>query len=204
MFRVLIALDGSPADARVVELAGPLLAGRELELTLLHIAPVPRGDDQGQASIAVLEGFVDAEACDDEVGPLVEQFQARLGRQGGAGPHEPRLVPRHLLHRGDPQSVLEHCGIAQGRRDSLDLLHHADRLLQAGGIDAARILKDSAIGSPAAIVWETARHFGADLLLIGGHGLSQAWHPGDDPAHMPCPVLAVLADPAHANHLAVL
>ena len=43
MFSTLIALDGSAVDTRLVDLAGPLLAGRELELTLLPVMPVPPG-----------------------------------------------------------------------------------------------------------------------------------------------------------------
>jgi len=42
MFSTLIALDGSAVDTRLVDLAGPLLAGRELELTLLPVMPVPQ------------------------------------------------------------------------------------------------------------------------------------------------------------------
>ena len=78
MLRVLIALDGSAVDVRIVDLAGTLLAGREFEITLLHVVPVPPIDDQGQGSTVVLEGYLAAEACGAEVAPLVEQLHRGL------------------------------------------------------------------------------------------------------------------------------
>lgn len=194
MIRVLIVLDGSDVDARIVDLAATLLAGRALELTLLHVVPVPPSDDQGSASTAVLEGFVDAEACGDEVAPLVERLHASFDDAREDRGAAPRLVPRHLIHGDDLAGAIECCGIAQERHDSLALLAAHARRLRERGFEAAVIVRDSAIGDPATTIWETARHQGADLVIVGGHGLSRERHVVEDPgwmAHAPCPVLVV-------------
>ena len=39
MFKVLVALDGSPASEQALTLARELLAGKQAEVTLFHVIP---------------------------------------------------------------------------------------------------------------------------------------------------------------------
>ncbi len=201
MRNVLIALDGSEVDTRIVDLAGTLLAGKELEIILLHVMPIPFGEDPGWGNTVVLEGFLAAEECGSEMAPLVEQLHARLGTVDQEHREKPRLAPRHLIHGDNQSSVIERCGIAQGRQASIALLATAAQSLRQHGLDAVRVTRDSAIGNPAEIIRETARHFGVDLVIVGSRDSSQAWQVAEDPgrmAHAPCPVLVV---PAPDNDL---
>jgi len=59
------------------------------------------------------------------------------------------------------------------RRDSIELLAAYAQSLRRHGIDPAAVTKDSAIGNPAEVFRETARHFGADLVMVGGRDSRQ-------------------------------
>ncbi|HZS88183.1 MAG TPA: universal stress protein [Chloroflexota bacterium] len=195
--KVLIVLDGSNADARIVRLAGALLAGKDAEITLLHVVPGLPVGDQGWDDTVVLEGYVAAERCGVTLAPLVERLHAGFVPTGQGQWSEPRLVPRHLIHRDDVTGLIEWCGLAQQRREALALLAAAAAHLRQHGIDAARVTRDSAIGTPAAIVRATSTHLGADLVIIGEDALSHGRRGADDAgwdrvtAPLPCPVVIV-------------
>ena len=199
MLRVVIVVDGSEVDRRIIELAGKLLAGREAEIALLHVVPLHLDEEQGGTRTVVLEGFYTAEACGSEVAPLAQQLHGGPGEAGENHRQVLRLVPRHLIHSADPFGTVEHCDIARKRHDSLALLAICHRRLLQCGIDPAMVTRDSAIGNPAAIIQEAARHLGADLVLAGSQAANQAWHIAEDQgwppamAQGPCPVLIVSA-----------
>lgn len=197
MDTVMIVLDGSVADARIVELAGALLAGKTVEVTLLHVVPERPLDHQGWDDAVVLEGYVAAERCDVVISPLIERLHAGFAPTGETLWSEPRVVPRHLIHHDDARGMIERCGVAQQRRDSLDILARAAERLQQRGIDVSRMTRDSAIGHPADIVRATAIHLGVDLVIVadtiaryGRHGAGDVVR-GRLMADVPCPVLVV-------------
>lgn len=197
MDKVMIVLDGSAADARVVELAGNLLTGKDVEVTLLHVVPRFPLDDQGWDDAVVLEGYLAAERCDTVMAPLMERLHNGFAPARQSTWAEPRLVPRHLIQHADARDVIDRCSIAQQRRDSLDLLAASAERLRQRGIDVSRITRDSAIGNPADIVRATATYLGVDLVILsdviaGFHRRS----PDDSGweriiADVPCPVLVV-------------
>lgn len=203
MDKVMIVLDGSAVDVRLVELAGALLAGKNVEVTLLHVVPDLPHDDRGWDDAVVLEGYVAAEQCDVVVAPLIERLHAGFAPPRQSSWSEPRLVPRHLIHHDDARGVFERCGIAQQRRDSLDLLAASAERLRQCGIDMTRVTRDSALGNPAEIVRATITYLGVDLVIVGDYIASHGRHGADDSgwdrvmAEMPCPVLVVpVADDA--------
>jgi hypothetical protein len=172
MRSVLIALEGTPTDTRIIDLAGELLTGRDVPVRLLHVIPVTPATDLTWPVTVVLEGYLAAEDCGETVAPMVEQLHTGLGcgHQGA-----PRLVPRHLVHHDDLFGVIERCGVAQQRQDSITCLGIYARQLECHGIDAARITRDSAIGTSAEVTWDTARQIGADLVIVGSRHAKRAW-----------------------------
>lgn len=197
MLRVLIALHGSADAAPVPDLVGALLTGRDVEINLLHVVPIPSAEQAGHAEAAVLEGYLEAETCGATVGPLIEQLRLTHERMAPGDGLVTRLVPRHLIHHTDQSGVIERCGVAQQRHDSIALLAAYARHLRQHGIDMSRATRDSAVGDPAMIIRESARHFGADLVIVDGAGSPEAavtmngW--GQDLLRIPCPVLIVPA-----------
>lgn len=199
MDKVLIVLDGSAADARVVELAGNLLTGKDVEVTLLHVVPHGPLNNQGWDDAVVLEGYLAAERCDSVMAPLMERLHKGFAPARRSAWPEPRLVPRHLIQHANTRDEIDRCSIAQQRRNSLDLLAASAERLRQRGIDVSRITRDSAIGNPADIVRATATYLGVDLVIVSDVIAGFQRRGPDDSgrdrilADVPCPVLVVPA-----------
>lgn len=173
MHTVLIVLEGTATDDRIIDLAGLLLADRDLEIVLLHAIAVPPATSSAWPTTIVIEGYVSGEACGAVVAPLRKRLQAGLR----CSCHEvPRLVPRHLILRGGLPGVAERCGLAQQRRDSIARLGTYARRLERHGIDGARITRDSAIGTVTEIIGDAAGHYRADLVVVGSRDAGSMRH----------------------------
>lgn len=212
---VVLVVDGSGGDARVVDLAGDMLAGKEADITLLHVVPDHLVGEKGWDSAIVLEQYLAAETCGTVVAPLAQRLHAgfRHGQPGAAdtlaldrarepeAEREPRLVPRHLIYRDDLAGLIARCGVARGRQDSMALLATVARRLERRGIEGIRITRDSAVGDPASVILATAGHLHAGLIIVALHTHHRTHHQAprgiDYPdgawlaAQAPCPVLLV-------------
>lgn len=208
---VVIVVDGSAGDTRIVDLAGVLLAGKETEVTLLHVVPDHLVGEKGWDSAIVLEQYLAAETCGAVVAPLAQRLHAGFhhGHPGADDAQvqdharepeperEPRLVPRHLIHRDDLAGLIAQCGVAQGREDSMALLAAMARRLEQRGIEGIHVTRDSAVGDPASVIVATAGHLHADLVVLAVHATRQPARGIDYPdgvwiaAQAPCPVLLV-------------
>ena len=197
MIRTLIAVEGSHMCVQIIEVASALLAGRSSDVTLLHVAPRLIADEKASDDALVLESFLDADRCESVMAPLAARLHEGLERCCQLPNYEPRVVPRHLMHRTDLSEVIARCDLAQHRRSALVLLDQYARALRQQGIDAASMTRDSAIGDPASVILATAAHFDVHLIMVGrpssaiGPWATEGAVAAKVSAQASCPVLVV-------------
>jgi nucleotide-binding universal stress UspA family protein len=202
MFKVLIVVDQPVMEASIASLLAAPCAQRDWAIYLLHVVPLPPVDALGRANTVVLEEYLSADRCDDVVTPLLHHLGHPPQNHHFAGQPAPRLVPRHLIHDQDLTPLIDRCGLAQQRRDSINLLAAYVQELERLGIAPSRVIRDSAIGAVTTITGETAAHVAADLVVAGERTagrIAYGSHPSGSEAHqlrLPCPLLIL---PSHGD-----
>lgn len=118
MFKVLIALDGSQTAEQSLILAGKLLAGKDAEVTLLHV--IPRHLIYGKGGPVVSECYDPVEA---QAGAqaLLDSAEARL-RIANVGP----AIAKEI-ETGDPADLI----LAIAAEEEVDLIVMGGRGLNA-------------------------------------------------------------------------
>jgi nucleotide-binding universal stress UspA family protein len=119
MFKVCLAVDGSPASTRALEFARTLLAGKETSLTLFHV--IPQHYVYGKGGVAPVEVY-DMQEVRAASQSLLEDSLRSL-RDGGVGPTiETRMAT------GDPAELI----LEAAAEDGADLI-----ILGSRGLNAA-------------------------------------------------------------------
>jgi nucleotide-binding universal stress UspA family protein len=96
MFKVLVAVDGSPIAKQTLEFARDLLAGKETAVTLFHV--IPQHMIYGRAVVPAEVYDMPAERAASTA--LLEQ-NAQYLQEGGVGP----TIERHIAV-GDPAELI--------------------------------------------------------------------------------------------------
>jgi nucleotide-binding universal stress UspA family protein len=118
MFKVLIAVDGSPSTERALALTTALLSGKEVEARLLHV--IPRHLIFGGRGPVVAESY-DLEQVRRDCQAFLATCAQRL-QQEGVGPHI-----KTELAAGDPADII----LAAAEKDQTDLIILGRRGLNA-------------------------------------------------------------------------
>jgi len=107
--KALLAIDGSPSAAQALDLACELLAGKEAEVTLLHV--IPRHLIYGKGGPVVAECYDPQEERAHSVDLL--ETNAQLLKERGIGP-----TIKKELETGDPADLI----LAAAEEADVDLI----------------------------------------------------------------------------------